>query len=93
MFVPIICPLKCWIDIENGSDVVEQLMVNYLPDLKFCFLFWHWNQRYRIRGYLTAMFNLAAAVAAVYQGEELEGGQAMAPGGDFPVALVFGLGS
>ena len=39
------------------------------------------------------MFNLAAAVAAVYQGEELEGSQGMALGAAFPVALVFGLGS
>jgi hypothetical protein len=90
--------LKGRIDIENDPDVVEQLVVNDLPYLEFCFVFWHGNHRSRIRGYPTAMHNLAVvvpvvAVAAVCRGEELEERQGLVPGAGLPVAWVFGLRS
>ncbi len=91
MLVPFICPLKGRIDIENDPDVVEQLVLNDLPDLEFCFLLRHGDHRSRIRGCLTAMYNLMAmhslavvvplvAVAAVCQGEALEERQGLQVG-------------
>jgi hypothetical protein len=85
-------------DIESDSDVVKQLVVNYLPYLEFCFVLWHGIHRSRIRGYLAAIHNLAvavplAAVSAVCQGEELEERQGLVLGVALPVAWVFGFGS
>jgi len=56
------------------------------------------NHLSRIRGYLTAVHNLAVAVplvvvAALCQGEKLEEPQGLVPGAALPVAWVFGLGS
>ena len=98
MLVPFICPLKGRIDIENDPDVVKQLVVNYLPDLEFCFLLLHGNHRSRIRVYLMAMHNLAVvvplvAVAAVCQGKGLEERQVLGPGVAPAAAWVFELGS
>ena len=65
--------------------------MNYLPDLEFCFVFWHGDYRYRIRGNLTVMYNLmAVTVVVVCQGEALEAHQGLAPGADLLVAWVFG---
>jgi hypothetical protein len=54
LLVPFIGPLKGRIDIENNPDIVEQPVVNDLPDLEFGFVFRHGDHRSRIKGYLTA---------------------------------------
>ena len=98
LLVPFICPLKGRIDIENDPDVVKQPVVNYLPNLEFCFVLCHWIHRSRIKGYLTlkhcpAVAVRLEAVAAASQEEEMEERQALVPGVALPVAWVFGIGS
>ena len=38
LLVPFLGPLKGRIDIENDPDVVEQPVLDYFPDLEFCFV-------------------------------------------------------